>query len=112
MTAPDPKAMRKFLDAAVKAVADGTEFVLEAANRTVPIEEGTLARSGAASHDDGRTGTITGVVSYDTPYAARQHEDTRLRHSPGRRAKWLQSTLAEQKDAVGAHIAKELAAVK
>ena len=43
---------------------------------------------------------LTVVVSYDTPYALKQHEDTRLRHAPGRRAKWLERTLDERQSAV------------
>lgn len=93
--------------AAREGVSDGTEVWLEEANRTVPIEEATLARSGTATSEG-----LRGVVAYDTPYAVRQHEDTRLRHDRGRRAKWLELTMHERRkqilDAVAAPIKQAL----
>ncbi len=83
--------------AAERAIADASEHLLEEANRTAPIEEGTLIRSGKTTVDKGR---LAAAVSYDTPYAVRQHEDTRLRHDDGRRAKWLQRTLQERSTAM------------
>lgn len=85
-------------DAAASGLSDAAEFLLEEANRTVPIEEGTLARSGTTDVDHG---ALQAAVAYDTPYAVRQHEDTRLRHNEGRRAKWLESTFKERgRDAI------------
>jgi hypothetical protein len=100
------KAVR---DAAARAFQDAGEYLLEEANRTVPHEEGTLARSGKVTTtragSNGVETRILTAVSYDTPYAVRQHEDTRLRHDPGRRAKWLERTFAEQAGRVGEFIA-------
>lgn len=93
-------ALRRLEDAGGRAVRDGAEHLLEQANRTIPIEEGTMARSGQVTSE----GT-TAAVSYDTPYAVRQHEDTRLRHDPGRRAKWLERTARERSEAIGTMIA-------
>ena len=78
---------------ALVAVTDAAEFLLEESNRTAPIEEGNLIGSGMVTVDASR---LTATVSYDTPYAVRQHEDTRLRHLDGRRAKWLEHTGREQ----------------
>jgi hypothetical protein len=93
--------------AAEQGVSDGVEVWLEEANRTVPIEESTLGRSGTATSQG-----LRGTVAYDTPYAVKQHEDTRLRHDPGRRAKWLELTMHEQRtrilDAVAAPIKRAL----
>lgn len=84
---------QKTIDAAVGGAG---EFLLEAANRTVPHEEGTLEGSGTVTLV--RKGdTTAAVVSYDTPYAVRQHEDTRLRHAGKGRAKWLERTALEQR---------------
>lgn len=102
-TRPDPTVLAKIRKAAARAVRDGAEFLLEDANRTAPIEEGTLIRSGQVSVDG-----LTASVSYDTPYAARQHEDTRLRHDEGRRAKWLELTAAENRDRIGEHLARTM----
>lgn len=99
----DPQALAQVRKAAERAVADAGEHLLEQANRTVPIEEGTLARSGQATAQG-----MTTVVSYDSPYAVRQHEDTRLRHDQGRRAKWLQRTFEEESAQVGEFLAERI----
>lgn len=82
-----------------------TEHLLEAANRTVPIEEGTLERSGATDVDESN---LTGSVYYDSVYAVYQHEGLDFRHAPGRRAKWLELTVDEESDTVTALIATQL----
>lgn len=92
-------------NAAVLALDDAAEFLLEESNRTVPIEEGTLGRSGHVITD---WDNAKSVVAYDTPYAVRQHEDTRLNHDAGRRAKWLEFTFHEQGKRVGAFIADRM----
>jgi len=90
----DERAIEQALDQAkARFLSDAGEFLLETANRTAPIEEGTLIGSGAVTVFP-QADTV--VVSYDTPYAVRQHEDTRLRHDPGRRAKWLEHTAREE----------------
>jgi hypothetical protein len=76
------------------ALGDVAETLLNDANRTVPIEEGTLERSGVASVD---RNALQSAVSYDTPYAVVQHEDPTLRHDPGRRDHWLIDTLNENR---------------
>jgi len=83
--------------AAVKALGDAADYILETANRTAPIEEGTLIRSG--DRNQIRT-SLRCNVFYDTPYARRQHEDTRNRHDSGRRAKWLEKTFREEEGKV------------
>lgn len=75
----------------------GAEHVLSEANKTVPHDEGNLERSGAVDSD----GT-TSAMSYDTPYARRQHEDLTLHHGGKGKAKWLETTLSAEADAVAA----------
>lgn len=91
-------------DAAVKALGDAAEFLLAEANKTVPFDEGTLARSGQVTVD---TSEGIAVVSYDTPYAVTQHEDTRLHHPNGRRAKWLQLALNENAGKIKQYLINE-----
>lgn len=91
--------------AAGVALLEGAEHLGEEANRTVPIEEGTLARSGTSSVD---RGALRSAWSYDTPYARRQHEDTRLRHDEGRRAKWLQLTMQERAASIRTLLAESM----
>lgn len=75
-----------------KALQALTEAVLAEANKTVPLEEGTLQRSGQAEAEGKEA-----QVSYDTPYAVVQHEDPHLRHDPGRRDHWLEQAVEERK---------------
>lgn len=81
----------RVLDEVREATADGMlvalEFLLTEANQGVPIDEHMLEASGVATIDERK---LEGAVSYDTPYAVRQHEDMTFRHAPGRHAKWLE----------------------
>lgn len=95
-------ADQKVRRAAAAGLKDALEMLLGESNQVVPHEEGTLQRSGTVSVDSGR---LIGAVSYDTPYAIRQHEDTRLRHDPGRHAKYLERTFNEHGDRAATHIA-------
>lgn len=53
----------------------------------VPLDQGPLKNSCYVDvADDGSSGT----VSYDTPYAIVQHENTRFQHQRGRKAKYLE----------------------
>lgn len=66
------------------------EHILQVSNTHVPIapDGGTLERSGVASLD---ATAMKAAVSYDTPYAVRQHEELGYRHDPGRTAKYLEN---------------------
>jgi hypothetical protein len=86
-------------DGAMKALAAGTldglrlagEHILQLSRQRVPLEEGTLERSGVVT-DDGNSSV---AVSYDTPYAVPQHERMDYRHAAGRSAKYLELAMAE-----------------
>jgi hypothetical protein len=70
------------------------EQILTTARSRAPIEEHTLEQSGAtAISGDG----LHGTVSFDTPYAVRQHEDMTARHDEGRRAKYLESAMHDDR---------------
>lgn len=96
---------RRIKQAAGDGLFEGAETLLEEANRTVPHEEGTLQRSGTASVD---RGALLAAVSYNTPYAVRQHEELGYRHDPGRRAKWLELAQSENEDRITQHIADRI----
>jgi hypothetical protein len=83
--------------AALRGLMAGGEHILDLARATVPLEEGTLERSGRSSSD----GEGAVAVSFDTPYAVRQHEDLTARHAGGRKAKYLENALAEGAEDVG-----------
>lgn len=69
------------------------EHTLAKANALVPLEEGTLMRSGKVSVDQ-----LGGAISYDTPYAVRQHEELTWRHAPGRQAKYLEQPMRTERE--------------
>jgi len=87
-------AMRK---GAVRGLSLAAEHVLGESNKTAPIEEATLIRSGAPSVDPDN---LQAAISYDTPYAVKQHEDLGLQHDPGREAKFLENALNSEAGAV------------
>lgn len=80
---------------AERGVALAVEHLLGASRQRVPLEEGTLERSGVASTDG-----LEGAVSYDTVYAVRQHEELTWRHDPGRTAKYLEGPAMEEQGAM------------
>lgn len=86
----NPKAKDVLNGSANRAVALAAEHILGVSNEKVPIEEATLERSGTVSTDPGN---FTAAVSYDTPYAVKQHEDMTLRHDHGRSAKYLENAM-------------------
>ncbi|MGI5252775.1 hypothetical protein [Actinacidiphila glaucinigra] len=102
-----PQVLAQLRAAEVRGVQLATEHVLERSRDRVPIEEGTLERSGVASVDD-EGDQVTGAVSYDQPYAVRQHEDMTLRHDQGRTAKYLEGPLLEEADQIQALIAAQI----
>lgn len=75
---------------ALEGLTLALENILAESNRLVPLDEGTLERSGRVQIDPA---TMRGVVSYDTPYALRQHEELSWKHAPGRQAKYLETAV-------------------
>lgn len=88
-------AVESIEEGAADGVRLSVEHLLTQANLHVPHDEGTLERSGEAS-----TEGLKGAVSYDTPYAVRQHEDMTLHHGGKGQAKWLETTMAEEASTV------------
>lgn len=101
----DLRALGLVTDAAADGLSDAAEFLLEQANRTVPLDDATLEGSGTVTVDRDQ---LRATVSYDTPYAVRQHEELRYRHAPGRRAKWLEHTFKEDGQAALDHVASRV----
>jgi hypothetical protein len=71
------------------------EHLLAASSVLVPLEEGDLDRSGEVSTDADKQAA---AVSYDRPYAVRQHEELTWRHDEGRQAKYLEEPMETEKD--------------
>jgi len=98
------------------AMVENTEALLGKSMRIAPLDEGTMIGSASAKVNlievahgtkDGApisTGSkpnakpgqaIVGEVSFNTPYAARQHEELTYKHLPGKQAKYLEQPLKE-----------------
>ncbi|MFA9432889.1 MULTISPECIES: minor capsid protein [unclassified Egicoccus] len=90
---------------AERGLALAAEHLLEEANRHVPIEEGTLMRSGTTQVDG-----LEAAVSYDTPYAIVQHERLDYTHASGRTAKYLERPAMSERDVIAKLIQREIAA--
>ncbi|KJK40222.1 hypothetical protein UK15_07670 [Streptomyces variegatus] len=98
-------AARELRAAAGRGLFLGTEHVLSVSTDRVPLDEGFLQSTGTASVDEP---SLTGMVSFDGPYAVRQHEELEWRHAPGRTAKYLENSLNEERNVVFALVAAEL----
>lgn len=94
--------MAEMRSSALDGLEEFAEFCLDESNQIIPIEEGTLERSGIVEMDRNKG---VAQISYDTPYARRQHEDTTLSHDEGRQAKFLESTLNRHGPKLGEFIA-------
>lgn len=86
--------------AAERGVYLAGEHLLGVAVQNAPVDEGTLRNSGATSTDGTKA-----VVSFDTPYAARQHEELTWHHPRGGGAKYLEKALGSERDAISKVIA-------
>jgi len=100
---------RELRAAAARGLVLAAEHVLTESLAVVPLDEGALQNSGTASVD---AGDLTAAVSYDTPYAVRQHEELDYRHAPGRTAKYLERPLnaahTEVRDIIAAQLRRAL----
>lgn len=81
------------------------EHLLGEARKQVPLEEGTLERSGTPSVD---RGALKAAVSFDTPYAVRQHEEMTWKHDQDRKAKYLEDPYNAEQGAIRDIIAAEI----
>ncbi|WP_406334357.1 minor capsid protein [Streptomyces zaomyceticus] len=97
--------LRGSREGALRGIRLGAEHLLAESRKVVPIEEATLERSGTATVDEA---SLTAAVSYDTPYAVRQHEDMDLRHDEGRTAKYVERPLVEQAGVINEIIAAQV----
>lgn len=96
------------LDQAVLSAVEAAGEILgdEAVSRT-PKESGTLQDSMKVTTD----GKATAAVSYDTPYACRQHEEIGWQHPGGGEAKYLENAMSAAADRMQQAIADEIGKV-
>lgn len=97
------KSAKQIDTAARDALRDGGEVILDESNQIAPIDEGALINSGKVAVSDDSV-----VVSYDTPYAVRQHEDVTMQHTNGRQAKFLETAYKANQKRVIEYVAKKI----
>ena len=68
-----------------------SDHLLAKSREIVPFLEGILSASGSVDIQP-----RLGIVSYNTPYAIRQHEELSYRHRDGRQAKYLEKPLKSE----------------
>lgn len=75
------------MNATERGLFKGLEYIKQESVKVVPKDTGVLEKSASVKiSKDGKQG----AVSYDTPYAIRQHEELGYRHAEGRIAKYLE----------------------
>lgn len=104
---PGKDAKKIIRDSSRRGVGLAAEHLLGESRKIVPHETGVLERSGRASTQTSGS-EVTGAVSFDAPYAAKQHENTHYRHKKGRKAKYLEGPLNANRGKFGQIIAAEL----
>lgn len=87
-------ARRALARATPRGLRLAAEHLLQVSRTQVPLEEGTLERSGEAMVDKRK---LEAAVSFSTPYAVRQHEDLTLRHDGGRKGKYLEDPMHSER---------------
>ncbi len=118
-------------EAALKALRTGAESILTEAIDETPIETGTLRRSGTVTvgalpdgaqvYEAAEAGTEMKdaypekiskekavYISFNTPYARRQHEELGYNHPQGGKAKYLEDPFNRNKTKVLKYAAKQV----
>jgi hypothetical protein len=96
---------------AVRGLTLAAEHVLTTSRAVVPLEEGTLERSGRVDVDEGG---LEAAVSYGGDndqlglVAIVQHESLEFQHAPGRTAKYLEGPLNSEASVVGELMAAQI----
>ena len=86
----------------------GAEAILTKTQEIIPHDTGTLQRSGAVNANAAKSEVY---VSFNTPYAVEQHEDTSLNHPDGRSAKYLEKSFNALKPEIDDKIRRGLSSV-
>lgn len=103
MTWRGPEITQRVKGATRQALGKGAAYLLAQTIPRTPIRDGPLRASGGTDVDDD-----TASVFFDTPYAARQHEEVGWRHPKGGQAKYLENTVLEERGNAQAIVAAEV----
>lgn len=91
--------------AALRGVKKLADVILGESQKLVPVDTGTLKESGAISTDK-KAQIVT--ISYNTPYARKQHEDNTLNHPKGGQAKYLEQPFNEKSNEIEIYVGESI----
>lgn len=98
----------ELLKGAQKGLKTTSESILGESQKLVPVDTGTLQKSGTVQYNEDKT---IATISYNTPYALKQHEDNTLNHdkskNPDAQAKYLERPFNEKKGELESNIGNE-----
>lgn len=104
------EAMDRIREGAARGLTRASKVLLAESQTRVPVRDRDLRNSGATH--DAAPDNLTSAVTYDTPYAVKQHEDLSLNHpldfQPGAQAKYLERPAVELEDKLMQVVAVEI----
>lgn len=104
----DDELIARLFGGAAAGLNHGAEVLRGYSVPLAPVDRGPLRES--AQVTEATASSLTAHVSYDTPYAARQHEELDYHHEDGQ-AKYLEQPLEEHRDdllqAIATHMGEE-----
>jgi hypothetical protein len=100
-----PEISAIFEGASMEGLELAAEHLLQVSSFLAPHEEGILALSGEVSKEEAG---LVAAVSFDTPYAVRQHEELTWRHAEGKQAKYLENPMTTERETMLALVARPL----
>ena len=95
----------EIIETAFKGIKKLGEVILGESQKLVPVDTGTLKDSGTTQS---RKKDHSVTISYNTPYARKQHEDNTLNHPRGGQAKYLERPFNEKSGEAETYIADAL----
>lgn len=79
------RAGEAITEAAQTGIFEAAEALLDQAIEKTPVQDGILRASGRATQEG-----LVSAVSFNTPYAVKQHEELGYQHPNGGEAKYLE----------------------
>lgn len=93
---------RKIEQGRTSAARRGAHLLRDEAVQRTPLETGTLRNSAKVTASDGEA-----AVSYNTPYAVKQHEELGYQHKDGQ-AKYLETAMIDTRAKIAEAVAEQL----
>ena len=90
---------------ALNGLGKAAEFLRTEAVQEAPVLTGTLRGSAAVEID---AGALVAAVSFNTPYAVRQHEELGYSHPKGGKAKYLEDPFNHEQSTMQTMIANSI----